>query len=94
MLSEEVLCYSYIVGRDSPDFRSESIGHSNPDHQGHSQASGLVSQYHGPGYSQNSIRESQDDGQAEDLVSDVHLRAQNASQAAVAAGQEQQQKVG
>ena len=40
------------------------------------------------------MRGSQDDGQAEDLVSDVHLRAQNASQAAVAAGEEQQQKVG
>ena len=52
-----------------------------------------MSQYSGPGRSQNSMRESQDDGQAEDLVSDVHLRAQTASQAAVAAGQEQQQKV-
>lgn len=39
------------------------------------------------------MREAQDDGQAEDLVSDVHLRAQSASQAAVAAGLDQQQKV-
>lgn len=78
------------AGRDSPDFRSES---TSPEHQGHSQASGLLSQNNGHGYSQNGMRESQDNGQAEDLVSDVHLRAQSASQAAVAAGLDQQQKV-
>lgn len=84
------MCSLCIAGRDSPDFRSESI---SPDHQGHAQASGLVSHHNGLGYSQNGMRESQDDGQAEDLVSDVHLRAQSASQAAVAAGLDQQQKV-
>ena len=84
-------CLPCFVGRDSPDFRSDSIGHSSPGHQGPSQASGSVSQYNASG--QNGVRESQDDGQAEDLVSDVHLRAQAASQAAVVAGQEQQQKV-
>ena len=39
------------------------------------------------------MTEIQEDGQAEDFVSDVHLRAQSASQAAVVAGQEQQQMV-
>lgn len=84
------MCSLCIAGRDSPDLRSES---TSPEHQGRSQASGLVSQSNGPGYSQNGLRESQDDGQAEDLVSDVHARAQSTLQAAVAAGLDQQQKV-
>lgn len=81
------------AGRDSPNFRSDSLGHSSTGHLGQSQASGPVSQYSGPGTSQNGVRGFQEDEQAEDLVSDVHLRAQSASQAAVVAGQEQQQKV-
>ena len=44
------------------------------------------------GYSQD-LGGEEDDGQAEDLVSDVHQQAQQASQSAVLAGQEQQQKV-
>lgn len=39
------------------------------------------------------LGENQEDGQAEDLVSDVQSRAREASQSAVIAGQEQQQKV-
>lgn len=65
------------------------MGRSSPDHQG----SGPVYQSSGPGRSSDGIGEGLDDGQAEDLVSDGHQRAQSASQAAVAAGQEQQQKV-
>ena len=69
------------------------MGRSSPDIQGQDHANGPVSQSSGHGHSQDRLGQVQEDGAAEDLVSDVHQRAQSASQAAVAAGQEQQQKV-
>lgn len=75
------------AGRDSPGFRSASPGHSSAQDQSYHQS---VSE--APGMSQD-LGEDQEDGQAEDLVSDVQSRAREASQSAVIAGQEQQQKV-
>ena len=65
---------------------SVTHGSSVPGHSLHHSAN------EAPGRSQD-LGELQDDGQAEDLVSDGHLRAQQASQAAVLAGAEQQHKV-
>ena len=78
--------FLWFAGRDSPDLRSDSMGRSSPDPH----ALAPASQPTGPSRSQDGL---EDDGQAEDLVSDVQLRAQSASLAAVAAGQEQQLKV-
>ncbi len=75
------------VGRDSPAFPSDSPSHSSAQGQSYHQS---VSE--APSQSQDS-GQAPDDGQAEDLVSDVQSRAREASQSAVIAGQEQQQKV-
>ena len=78
------------VGRDSPAFPSDSPSHSSAQGQSYHQS---VSE--APSQSRDS-GQAPDDGQAEDLVSDVQSRAREASQSAVvaaAAGQEQQQKV-
>jgi hypothetical protein len=75
------------VGRDSPAFPSDSPTHSSAQGQSYHQS---VSE--APSQSRDS-GQAPDDGQAEDLVSDVQSRAQEASQSAVNAGQEQQQKV-
>ena len=81
-----VLC-PLPAGRDSPGFRSASPGHSSAQDQSYHQSASEA-----PGMSQD-LGENQEDGQAEDLVSDVQSRAREASQSAVIAGQEQQQKV-
>jgi len=78
---------SESLGQSSAQDNSGSFGHTSAQHQSHQ---------HSPSQAPNpnqDLGETQDDGQAEDLVSDVHLRAQQASQAAVVAGQEQQQNV-
>ena len=71
-------------------FRSDSPAQSSGQNP-HSHQRGLSDT---TGYSQSQgLSGEEDDGQAEDLVSDVHQQAQQASQSAVLAGQEQQQKV-
>ncbi len=75
------------IGRDSPAFPSDTPSHSSGQGQSYHQS---VSE--APSQSRDS-GQAPDDGQAEDLVSDVQSRAQDASQSAVIAGQEQQQKV-
>ncbi len=75
------------AGRDSPAFPSDSPSHSSAQGQSYHQS---VSE--APSQSRDS-GQAPDDGQAEDLVSDVQSRAREASQSAVIAGQEQQQKV-
>ena len=75
------------IGRDSPAFPSDSPSHSSAQGQSyHQSVSEAPSQTRDSG-------QAPDDGQAEDLVSDVQSRAREASQLAVIAGQEQQQKV-
>lgn len=74
-------------GRDSPALPSDSPSHSSGQGQSYHQSGSEA-----PSQSRHS-GQAPDDGQAEDLVSDVQSRAQEASQSAVIAGQEQQQKV-
>lgn len=85
--AERSLRSTYSTGRDSPAFPSDSPSHSSVQGQSYHQS---VSE--APSQSRDS-GQAPDDGQAEDLVSDVHSRAQEASQSAVIAGQEQQQKL-
>ncbi len=75
------------AGRDSPAFPSDSPSHSSAQGQSYHQS---ISE--APSQSRDS-GQAPEDGQAEDLVSDVQSRAREASQSAVIAGQEQQQKV-
>ncbi|KAL0047113.1 hypothetical protein WJX82_006948 [Trebouxia sp. C0006] len=85
--AERSLRSTYSAGRDSPAFPSDSPSHSSAQGQSYHQS---VSE--APSQSRDS-GQAPDDGQAEDLVSDVQSRAREASQSAVIAGQEQQQKL-
>ncbi|DBA77736.1 TPA: hypothetical protein ACH3X2_008429 [Trebouxia sp. C0005] len=85
--AERSLRSTYSTGRDSPALPSDSPSHSSGQGQSYHQSGSEA-----PSQSRHS-GQAPDDGQAEDLVSDVQSRAQEASQSAVIAGQEQQQKL-